>query len=317
MVSRAAAQIESSPSPPRSGPSPLPSDAYPVLRVATEYYLRSFSLLNRLQDDVVRGMILLTLLHNQLPAGGRGPVSGRALSRTLGVPHETVRRHAAELVRGGQCLEKAGRLVLSPAVRRSRGVESFLRGLYGETARFLADLTRLGVAAYRARSPRPRAGRLAKEQLAVALAATAFLVACLKTMRAYWAGDVVKGLVFTAIWTANVKHLANTAAVDVRDVLDDRHRQPVSVLEISKMLGLPYETARRHAQALMSDGLAVRVGNRGLIAPETAHRKQVTGVMSELSPRDRLPRRPAAGRREGLTRTIRGRRTASWSPSPS
>ena len=165
-------------------------------------------------------------------------------------------------------------------VRRSRGVESFLSGLYGETGRFLADLTRVGAAAYRARSPRPRAGRLAKEQLAVALAATAFLVACLKTMRAYWAGDVVKGLVFTAIWTANVKHLASTATADVRDVLGDGHRLPVSVLAISKMLGLPYETARRHAQALVSDGLAVRVGNRGLIAPETAHRKQVTGVMT-------------------------------------
>lgn len=259
-------------------PSQLPRDIYPVVRIATAYCLRGFELLDRLQGDPIQGLIFLTLVRDQLSDPASRPISGRALSRTLSMPYETVRRHAVKLVQSGQCLEKQGGLVVPPAVCRGRPVETFLRGLYLETARALTDLTRIEAARYRVKLP--RAGPLTKDQRVIALAATTFLLAGIKTLRGYWAGDMVKGLVFTTIWTTNVRHVMSTAAAGTRDVLGDEHRQPVTVLALSKTLGLPYETARRHVQALMRDGLCVRQGNHGLVVPATAHRQEVTGAVA-------------------------------------
>ena len=74
----------------------------------------------------------------------------------------------------------------------------------------------------------------------------------------------MKGLVFTAIWTANVKHVTNTSRAATSSMLPDSQRQPVSVLAISRSLRLPYETARRHADTLVREGLCVRAGRQGV-----------------------------------------------------
>ena len=63
-------------------------------------------------------------------------------------------------------------------------------------------------------------------------------------MRRFWGGDLMKRLVYTAIWTANVKHITNSAPAAMRAVLPDSQRQPVGVLAISRSLRLPYETIR-------------------------------------------------------------------------
>ncbi len=204
----------------------------------------------------------------------------RALSRKLVVPYETVRRHAVALVRRGQCVERSGSLVVPTAVQNGRRVSAFLRGIHADTVRVLLDLTSIGVAQYGRRPPcRASSGKLTKEQSAVALAGTATLLVGLKALRDFWEGDVVTGMVYTAIWTANVRHIANTAPAGKRDVLSDDHRLPVSAFALSKALRLPYETVRRHAQSLIDDGVAVRVGRSGLIVPERSHRRRVTGAL--------------------------------------
>jgi hypothetical protein len=85
----------------------------------------------------------------------------------------------------------------------------------------------------------------------------------------------MKGLVFTAIWTANVKHVTNTPAAGDRGTLKDSQRLPVSALAISRSLRLPYETVRRHADALLKEGQCVRVGRKGLIVMASTHRRHV------------------------------------------
>ena len=50
-------------------------------------------------------------------------------------------------------------------------------------------------------------------------------------------------------------------------MLPDALRQPVSVLAISRSLRLPYETARRHADVLVREGLAERAGRQGVFVP--------------------------------------------------
>src|SRR5262249_20855611 len=116
-----------------------------------------------------------------------------------------------------------------------------------------------------------------KEQTAIAVAATGMLLAGLRALRGFWGGDLMKGVVFTAIWTANVKHVTNTSPAISRTVLDDSLRIPVSVMAISRSLRLPYETVRRHADALLRDGVCVRSGRGGLVVPASFHLRVTAG----------------------------------------
>ena len=122
--------------------------------------------------------------------------------------------------------------------------------------------------------PISSSGRLTKEQTIIAVAGLGLLLVGMRAMRDFWAGDLLKGLVYTAIWTANVKHVTNTPAAGARGILRDSQRLPVSVLAISNALRLPYETVRRHADALQKEGYCTRVGRKGLIAPAVHHHQQ-------------------------------------------
>ncbi len=83
--------------------------------------------------------------------------------------------------------------------------------------------------------------------------------------------DLISALIFTAIWTANVKHItysdANSAFGGMNDIPPDSLRRPVSVLALSSSLRIPYETVRRYVQALVAQGLCVRLGGKGVMVP--------------------------------------------------
>ncbi len=252
----------------QAGPPDVHPDAYRVVRVATEFLLRGFDLLTAAEGDVVDGLIVMTLVHDAAGRQRRKPVGVRALSRRLDMPYTTIRRHVGKLTESGRCVAQDGKLTVPPAVLRGRRITTFLRKIYVNAVRLLTDLTRIDVASFAAASRRPiKSGRLSREQIAVAVAATGLLVTGIRTMRTFWGGDLMKGLVYTAIWTANVKHVTNTAPAGIRAVLPDSDRQPVSVLAISRSLRLPYETIRRHADALVQAGICVRVGRDGLRVP--------------------------------------------------
>ena len=52
-----------------------------------------------------------------------------------------------------------------------------------------------------------------------------------------------------------------------------------SVLAISRSLRLPYETIRRHAEALVEAGVCVRVGRRGLLVPASFYQSIPEGTL--------------------------------------
>jgi predicted transcriptional regulator len=246
----------------------IPRDTYPVLRVTVEYFLRGVEVLSQVNDDVVAGLIFMTLWHGQMQAPGRGPVGIRELSRKLGMPYETVRRHVRTLVQGGLCIEEKGGLAVPPAAMRGPLAAAMLRRTYVNVVRVLRDLTRIGVARFSLGADRPlRSRRLTKEQTMIGIAGTGLLLSGYRELRKFASGDLMKGLVFTAIWTANVKHVTNTSRATTSSLLPDDLRQPVSVLAISRSLRLPYETIRRHADVLVRDGLCVRPGRRGVFVP--------------------------------------------------
>lgn len=194
----------------------------------------------------------------------------REIARRVNLPYETVRRHAAELVEAGQCVSTKDGVAVEPSKLKSKAHHEMIRRVYLNAERMLVDLTRAGMAKFQ---PLPsRRGRLTREQMVVATIATDRLLAGIRIIGDYWNGDVLRALVFTAIWTANVKHVTNSAPAASQVVLADELRIPVSVLAISNSLRLPYETVRRHALALERQGICHRVGRQGLVVPGAVHR---------------------------------------------
>lgn len=254
----------------------IPRDTYPVLRVTVEYFLRGVEVLSQLHDDVVASLVFMTLWHGQMQTPGRGPVGIRELSRKLGMPYETVRRHVRTLVQGGLSIEGKGGLAVPPAAMRSPLAAAMLRRTYVNVVRVLRDLTRIGVARFSLRADRPlRSRRLTKEQTMIGIAGIGLLLTGYRELRKFAGGDLMKGLVFTAIWTANVKHVTNTPAAGDRAILPDSQRLPVSALAMARSLRLPYETVRRHADALLKEGKCVRVGRKGLVVMSSTHQRHV------------------------------------------
>lgn len=272
-VSQIERAVRMSPSTDQSG-SALHPDVYPVVRVATEFFLRGFDLLGQLHDDPVSGLIVMTLWHGRLVGSGRKPMSVRDLSRRLDLPYETVRRHVRQLELSGVCLlAEGGGLTVSAATERKAHATGMLRKSYVNAVRLLKDLTRIEVVNFKDRPTASlRSGLMGKEQTIIAVAAIDLLITCMRELRAVFGDNFMKGLVFTAIRAANVKHYTNTSPTAHRSILPDAHRLPVSVLAISNSLRLPYETVRRYADALVKEGTCIRAGRRGLMVPESAFR---------------------------------------------
>ena len=264
----------------RYDPSASP-DFLPVMRVSYEFFMRSFDLLGQLHEDAISASIIMTLWHGRLVGSGRKPMAVRELSRELNLPYETVRRHVRALEANGTCSVKDGGVTVTDTFHGGARATRLLRKIYVNAVRLLADLTRIGAVAFPSASRRaPPAGRLTKEQTAIAAAAMGFLLAGVRLMRDFWGGDLLKGLVFTAIWTANVKHVTNTSRAATSSMLPDTLRQPVSVLAISRSLRLPYETARRHADVLVREGLAERAGRQGVFVPTHVAKGTMAGSVA-------------------------------------
>ena len=95
-------------------------------------------------------------------------------------------------------------------------------------------------------------------------------------MRAY--GGMRRVVILTAVIVANVQHITRSAVQNWRyaglaDIPPDSERRPVSVKSLSESLGAPFETVRSNVNALIDEGLCVRVDG-GVIAPTEALRSE-------------------------------------------
>ena len=87
-------------------------------------------------------------------------------------------------------------------------------------------------------------------------------------------GDLLGGLIFTAIMQANVRPISNDPKLgktygQLDTIPPDEMRWPVSVNALAESLKIPYETTRRHVNKLIKDGWCVKVANKGVIIPAT------------------------------------------------
>jgi len=99
-----------------------------------------------------------------------------------------------------------------------------------------------------------------------------FFLRTLDSMGSLVDDDLIKALVYTAMWTANVKHITHSVTANQQfsgfdNVAPDEMRQPVSVMAISNALRMPYETVRRYVHTLLNEGRVARVDRKGFIVP--------------------------------------------------
>ena len=106
-----------------------------------------------------------------------------------------------------------------------------------------------------------------KKRLAARVAVTWFLQN-LANARALGGGDILDGLIMLSIIEANTSYL-NEPQYGFKcmgDIPPDDVRQPVSVYQVARELGLSYETTRRHVQQLIQAGKVERKAE-GVIVP--------------------------------------------------
>jgi hypothetical protein len=114
--------------------------------------------------------------------------------------------------------------------------------------------------------------------------------------RAVGNGDILRSVIFLALVDANTRHLRPSDPVarafsGTNDQVPDEIRRPVSVHALSLDLALPYETTRRHVNALIEQGLCDRVEAGILVRAEVlvrdgmvaAHRKNLENLNALFS----------------------------------
>jgi len=114
--------------------------------------------------------------------------------------------------------------------------------------------------------------------------------------RAVSGGDILRGVIFLAIVDANTRHLRPSDPVarsfaGTSDSVPDDMRRPISVHALALDLSLPYETTRRHVNALIDQGLCQRVEAGILVGAEVldrdgivaTHRKNIENLHSLFS----------------------------------
>ena len=115
-------------------------------------------------------------------------------------------------------------------------------------------------------------------RLALRAATRFFLKSVDLLARAVSDGDILRGVIFLAVVDANTRHLRPADPVarsfaDSKDQLPDEMRRPVSVHALALDLALPYETTRRHVNALIEQGLCQRVEAGILVRAEVLDRE--------------------------------------------
>jgi hypothetical protein len=75
----------------QNGPVVVPQDAYPTVRVTSEFYLRSVDLLTQIQGgELISSLVFAAVWHNGMQGpGGGGAVSVREVARRLNLPYES------------------------------------------------------------------------------------------------------------------------------------------------------------------------------------------------------------------------------------
>jgi hypothetical protein len=275
-----------------------PANLRAVVRVSTEFLLRGIdSMVTAEHGSLIGALVFSTIWMNNVrhitqssansdygalgelpPDSLRQPVNVKTVAEQLGMPYETVRRHAVDLIARGECVRAGKRGLIVPAAvlaepHRLKAVQDSMPNVL----RLIADLKRANFdfAPYRKAHagtvPTPVDGTPPANARAMLRLGMESVMRGIGTMAGLTGGDYLMGLIYAAIWVANVHHVTmgndNLRFGGQDDAVPDPVRRPVTVNAISASLKLPYETTRRYINELVRSGAAVRTDGRGVIVP--------------------------------------------------
>ena len=279
--------------------APAPANVRAILRVGNEFFLRSIDGIVAAQgNDLIAALIFTALwianirhithsaanvqfggIGDLPPDAMRRPVSVQALANTLRIPYETVRRYVQAMIKSGVCIRVGKRGLIVPAAvhnqpHRRKGVQDGMNSLL----RLLSDLKRAGFdfGPYRriltTTVPPPLSGEMPANGRALLRVSMELIMRGVDTIGHLHGGDFLSGMIYTAIWTANVRHITcsgdNLKYGGMNQLPPDELRRPVTVNAIAGSLRLPYETTRRYVGSLVRSGRAVRIDGEGVIIPK-------------------------------------------------
>ena len=287
--------------PPRDSASSALDNRRLTARQSAEYFLNIVRLLDRAVDrDLVTTLTFLSIARANMrvftadsvramryaamdaipPDSERTPVTVYAIAKELGIPYETVRRHAAKLRKEGLCEAVPGGLIipnrafLDPAMLEAVSAHWALTQELVNSAGGYATPTISG----------DPLGDVSRQVVRLGVDYFLDVLALIgRTLEV----DALAALVMRAVSFVNLEQHAYDpeAYPDVPVGPSDGEREPVSVYAVAKTLSLPYETTRRHVRRLMEQGLLEKSG-AGVIVPErVSARPKVLAGIGELTAR--------------------------------
>lgn len=270
-------------------------------RRSAEYFLNIVRLLDRSVDrDLVTTLTFLSITRANMrvftadsvramryaamdtvpPDSERTPVTVYAIAKELGIPYETVRRHAAKLRKEGLCEAVPGGLIIPNSAFQHPGMLEAVSAHWALTQ----DLVNSAGGYATPTTTGDPMGDVSRQVVRLGVDYFLDVIALIgRTLEV----DALAALVMRAVSFVNIEQHAYDpdAYPDVPVGPGDSEREPVSVYAVAKTLNLPYETTRRHVRRLMEQGLLKKSG-AGVIVPEqVSARPRVLAGVGELTAR--------------------------------
>ena len=175
------------------------------------------------------------------------------------MPYETVRRHLTGLDKRGHCVrEQGGYLIPAEVLGRSEFAEMIKQA--GTLAQKLRnDLIFQG-------AKFPGSGRVESQdhERRISRLSARFFLRGIRIATDALQVDIITAFVFFATHRANLGHLAyarSRTSGEPEYVWPEDVRLPATVLSLSRNIGLPYETVRRHIGILIEKGICAKAKN--------------------------------------------------------
>lgn len=200
----------------------------------------------------------------------RRPISVNALSQSLGIPFETVRRRVARLATIGLYRVTSHGVIVPRWVLRISSHKAAAEAGYDRVRTLYWRLVRLGA---RPELPPATPWEGPPPLRAVARSSADYLLRLVATTTAEL-GDVVNAAVWLEVLRSSHEHMPEAVGISMED------RRPVRITTLAKRVGIPHETARRRAAELVARGACELTREGVVLAPKVLDRPEFVRIVS-------------------------------------
>lgn len=203
---------------------------------------------------------------DSLATHGR-PVTVMGVSRSNGLSYPSVGRRAMELIESGHLARHGSRLSVPARLVQTPDFAAVVTADAAALGQFVAQLAAADHPIARRLPPLSATG-IPDDVAACAL--LAFSLRVLETLTTLY-GDVTDGRLIAAAVAANIRHITTDPVAARRyaaeaDPPPDAERRPISLRELARQAGRPFETVRRRCTVLIETGVMEMRGD-GVVVP--------------------------------------------------